>query len=96
MAAHVHLCTNVVVEAEDWEGPDLRVCANTASMCRAFETSRPRESLSFSHHAETAALPPDEADAFLDWCEASVAESGKPPRPLTHMKILATVTRSVG
>ena len=47
MAAHVHLCTKVVVEAEDWEGPDLRVCANTASMCRAFETSRPRESLSF-------------------------------------------------
>jgi len=25
--------------------------------------------LSFKHHAEVASLPPDEADALLDWCE---------------------------
>jgi len=36
-------------------------------LCRKFETSRRREILTFAHHAEVAALPPDEADAFLDW-----------------------------
>ena len=34
-----------------------------------FETSRHREVLGFTHHAEVAALPADEADALLDWCE---------------------------
>jgi hypothetical protein len=34
-----------------------------------FEFSRRRENLSFQHHAEAAALPPDEADTLLDWCE---------------------------
>jgi hypothetical protein len=63
-----------IVEAEDWEGPDFQTCANAASVCRSFETSRRRELLSFRHHAEVAALPPDEADALLDWC----AETPKP------------------
>jgi hypothetical protein len=35
------------------------------SVCRAFETSRRLEHLSFAHHAEVAALPPEEADALL-------------------------------
>jgi hypothetical protein len=34
---------------------------NAASVCKAFETSRRREVLSFTHHAGVAALPPDEA-----------------------------------
>ena len=60
-----------IVEAEDWEGPKFEVCANKASICRAFplESSRRRERLSFNHHAEVASLPPDEADALLNWCE---------------------------
>jgi hypothetical protein len=40
---------------------------DAASVSRAFETSRRREDLSFKHHAEVAALPPDEADALRDW-----------------------------
>jgi hypothetical protein len=31
--------------------------------------SRRRDVLSFTHHAEVAALPPADADALLDWCE---------------------------
>jgi hypothetical protein len=56
------------VDAEDWEGPGFGACANAATVCRAFETSRRRETLSFSHHAEVAGLPPEEADKLLDWC----------------------------
>ena len=43
-----------IVEAEDWEGPDFQTCMNAASVCRAFETSRRREVLSFRHYAEVA------------------------------------------
>jgi hypothetical protein len=59
-----------IVEAEDWEGPKFEVCANKASICRAFpfERSRRRYQLTFKHHAEVAALPPAKADALLDWC----------------------------
>jgi len=39
---------------------------------RTFETSRHRVALSFNHRRETAALPPGEADALLDWCEEPV------------------------
>jgi hypothetical protein len=43
---------------------------NLASVCRAFETSRRREALSFTHHVEVSALPPEEADALLERAEA--------------------------
>jgi hypothetical protein len=32
-----------IVEAQDWDGPDFKTCANAASVARAFETSRRRE-----------------------------------------------------
>ena len=50
-----------IVESPEWDGPSFQTCANAAAVCKAFETSRRREVLSFSHHAEVAALPPDEA-----------------------------------
>jgi hypothetical protein len=53
------------VETAGWEGPKLQTCMNAASVVRAFpETSRRREVLTFNHHAEVAALPPEEADAL--------------------------------
>jgi hypothetical protein len=58
-----------IVEAEDWEGPAYQTCRNAASIANAFELSRRRDNLSFKHHVEVAALPSDEADALLDWCE---------------------------
>jgi hypothetical protein len=79
----------------DWEGPTFEVCANIASVCRAFplESSRRREHLSFKHHTEVAALPPDEADALLDWCE----ETPKPrsTRELRGERSIATESRLV-
>lgn len=58
------------VESEDWHGPAFQTCANAATVCRAFETSRRREVLTFSHHIEVAGLPIGEADYWLDEAEA--------------------------
>jgi hypothetical protein len=58
-----------IVKTEDWEGPKYQTCRNAASIANAFELSRRRDNLTFKHHAEVAALSPDEADALLDWCE---------------------------
>jgi hypothetical protein len=68
-----------LVESEEWGGPDFQTCMNAASVCRAFaETSRRREVLSFKHHAEVMALSKKQADRLLSWCEAAIAETGKP------------------
>jgi len=44
--------------------------ANAGYVAGRVETSRRREVLSWSHHYEVAALPPDEQDRFLDLAEA--------------------------
>lgn len=51
--------------AEGIFGKEFQTIANAASVSRAFETSRRREHLSWTHHAEVAALPPAEADSLL-------------------------------
>ena len=33
-----------IVEAENWEGPDFKTCANAAAIARALETSLSRRS----------------------------------------------------
>lgn len=50
-------------------GREFGALMNLASVCRSFETSRRREALSFTHHVEVAALPPDKADALLTRAE---------------------------
>ena len=67
-----------IVDDPNWQGPSFQTCANAASVCRAFETSRRREVLSFGHHAEVAALDVKEADWLLDWAQATIATTGKP------------------
>ncbi|HJU20598.1 MAG TPA: hypothetical protein VJ770_29465 [Stellaceae bacterium] len=67
-----------ITKAEGWQGPDYKTCANAASVCRAFESSRRRELLSFKHHAEVAGQPEAEADELLDWAKEPIAETGKP------------------
>lgn len=57
------------VAAEGIFGREFQSLANMASVCRAFTTSRRREHLSFSHHAEVAGLSPAKADALLDRAE---------------------------
>lgn len=49
--------------------------ANATTVCKALESSRRREHLSFGHHAEVANR--NDADELLDWCEdndASIKE----------------------
>jgi N6-adenosine-specific RNA methylase IME4 len=58
-----------LVEADDWTGPAFQTCQNAANVCRKFEANRRREVLPFSHHAEVAALPAQQADAILDEAE---------------------------
>jgi len=62
-------CANALIEAKDWEWPSFQACKDAAFVCRSFETSLRRDVLYFQHRREVAALPPDEADALLDWCE---------------------------
>jgi hypothetical protein len=50
-------------------GKEFKTLANIASVCRAFEPSRRREHLSWSHHAEASALSPPAADMLLDLAE---------------------------
>lgn len=68
--------------------------SNAARVARAFPDIRRRKSLSWGHHGEVAALPPEQADAFLDaaeqgdWTRAELRtavrearrlEAGEPP-----------------
>ena len=46
-------------------GPAYESCRAAARVAKDFETSRRRDLLSFQHHREVAALPPDEAEALL-------------------------------
>jgi hypothetical protein len=57
------------VAAEGIFEREFQTLMNTASVCRSFPTSRRREGLSFSHHAEVASLDPKTADALLDRAE---------------------------
>lgn len=55
--------------AEGIFGREFQALADMASVCRSFETSRRREALSFTHHREVAALPPEKADELLTRAE---------------------------
>lgn len=65
-AGHHRYGERAKVAAEGLFGKEFGSLMNAASVCRAFETSRRREALSWSHHVEVASLPTDEADALLD------------------------------
>lgn len=52
-------------------GYDVQTLMNQAYVASRFTTSRRREKLSFSHHAELAALPLAEQDRWLDHAEGS-------------------------
>lgn len=66
------------VDSEEWEGPAYQTCKGAGWVCEKFEMVRRRTILPFSFHKEVCALPDDEADALLDWCE-KLNGSGKLP-----------------
>lgn len=58
-----------IVTAPGWQGPSYQTCMNAAGVSKRFESSRRREVLGWTHHAEVAALPPAHAEALLDRAE---------------------------
>jgi hypothetical protein len=56
-------------EAARITGYDVHTLMNMAYVASRFEISRRREKLSFSHHAELAALAPDDQERWLDRAE---------------------------
>jgi|GEM_PF-2240265 len=55
-----------IVQAPDWTGPSYAVCRNAASVARRFPVQQRHVAMTFQHHAEVAALPPDQAEAMLE------------------------------
>lgn len=68
-----------VLESDDWNGPAFQTCVNASNVCKKFETNRRRLVVPFNHFAELAALPLDEQEQCLDWCEATHKETGRVP-----------------
>lgn len=58
------------VRAARITGYDVQTLMNMVYVASHFEPSRRRPNLSFSHHAELAALPTDEQDYWLERAEA--------------------------
>ncbi|MBB5958524.1 hypothetical protein FHS29_005132 [Saccharothrix tamanrassetensis] len=56
-------------QAVEMAGLEYQTLRNYAWVARRFELWRRHEKLSFQHHAEVAALPPDEQDRWLDRAE---------------------------
>jgi hypothetical protein len=72
-----------VVEDPRWRGRSFASCMNTASVGRAFVTSRRREVLSFGHHEAVRGLPSEDMqDACLDWALPTPEEPRKSVRQL--------------
>lgn len=70
-AGHHRYGERAKVAAEGIFGVGFQAVADMASVCRAFEPSRRREVLSFTHHREVAALDPGKADEILGTATAS-------------------------
>jgi hypothetical protein len=66
------------VHSQGWNGPSFGACRNYAIVSRAFEMSRRRYTLSFSHHREVAGLSAEDAERLLDWAEEPLRQCGKP------------------
>jgi hypothetical protein len=76
-----------LVDDDTWDGPAFQTCMHAAVVCRAFETCRRRDVLSFNHHTEVAGLVARLADELLDWCEES-----NPPEAAWHRQGSSTAS----
>jgi hypothetical protein len=57
---------------------------NAAWVAKAIPPARRRKELSFRHHSEVAALPPETADQLLDWCLP--IDGAKKPRTVRELR----------
>jgi len=82
-----------ITEHPGWQGLAYQTCANAAAVCRAFEISRRREALSFSHHEAVAALAPAEQDRLLDqaeregWPRRRLRDSAHSTKPIVRLAV---------
>jgi hypothetical protein len=67
-------------------GYDVQSLRNMAYVAGRFDPRRRRDSLSFSHHAELAALPAEEQDLWLDRAVAGAFSVGKLRSELRHAR----------
>ena len=81
--AHRYGDRAAIVQAPDWTGPSYETCRRAAVVARQFETCRRLHNLSWSHHAEVAALPHDQAEALLE----RAASEGLSTRALSVARI---------
>lgn len=84
--------------AIDATGMKLGTVMTMASVCRAFETSRRREVLSFGHHVEVWSLEPDKQDELLDRAEVeglSCAKLREAVRALKGLKFKVVAKASL-
>ena len=72
-----HTYGEMYAQALDATGFSYGTLANQVYVAQRFDFSRRRENLSFSHHQEVAALPPEEADELLDRADPTTNESGQ-------------------
>lgn len=78
-----------LVQSPDWTGASYQSCIAYGVVCRAFELHCRRSNLSFTHHAELAALKgtnPVLAEQLLDWCEAPLKAGKKKPRSAANLR----------
>lgn len=59
------------VRAQRITGYDVQTLMNMVYVATAYEPEQRRSSLSWSHHAELAALPPDDRERWLDLAESN-------------------------
>jgi hypothetical protein len=98
---HRHGARREITGDAGWRGPAYQTCANAAAICRAFEISRRREILSFSHHAAVAALAPAEQDRLLDraeregWSRRQLRDTIRSIETTTRRSIVVPPTKTV-
>lgn len=68
-----------IVSDPDWQGPSYKTCRNYGLVAARFDVSRRRDTLTFTHHAEVANLPTQDADRLLDEAVTRSEDSGEPP-----------------
>lgn len=69
---------------------DFKTCMNAGVVARRIETSRRREALPWSHHAEVAALEVSDQEYFLNrWAQQAISDGSPPPRHTVRAEVAA-------
>jgi hypothetical protein len=75
-------------------GFDIGTLRNAKSLAGTFDLSRRRDNLSWSHHAEVAALDHDEQDALLNFAESEGWSQKELRRRVSQSKAAVAVSAS--